>query len=208
MIEPMSNPGRHVSVVSDHHIPPCRFALSKVHRYSHEEGWVSMSERGKLSTVVTRRRLVQIAGATGIASLLLVACSQSASSPPTPAPQLTSASAPTSQPTSAAQPAATAASTPQAASTAQPVATTAPAAVAAGATASGTPKRSGTLNVVVQNDFVTMWPVVTTGPYSSPLATSRLLERPLAPRRLPIEQTGRRSGKGLWSRRSETPGRC
>ncbi|HLH71730.1 MAG TPA: ABC transporter substrate-binding protein, partial [Chloroflexota bacterium] len=127
-----------------------------------------MSERGKLSAVVTRRRLVQIAGATGIASLLLAACSQSASSPPTPAPQLTSASAPTSQPTSAAQPAAMAASTPQTASTAQPVATTAPAAVAAGATVSGTPKRGGTLNVVVQNDFVTMWPVVTTGPTAMP----------------------------------------
>ena len=54
---------------------------------------------------------------------------------------------------------------------AAPTATRAPAGAPAGATAPAQPaqtgerpKRGGTLRAVVQNDFVTMWPTVTTGP--------------------------------------------
>ena len=75
--------------------------------------------------------------------------------PAAPAAQQAPAQKPAeSKPAEAAKPAAAAAPKPAAASGGSP----------AFAAAGEMPKRGGTLRAVVQNDFVTMWPLITTGP--------------------------------------------
>jgi peptide/nickel transport system substrate-binding protein len=102
--------------------------------------------------------------------LLGTACTQQAAPPvPTagaapaqqaPTQQAPAQAKPTTVPATSAPPAATTAAQPASQPTAAP--TSAP--VAAAATPAGTPKRGGTLRAVIQNDFVTMFPALTTGP--------------------------------------------
>ncbi|MGE3270708.1 MAG: ABC transporter substrate-binding protein [Chloroflexota bacterium] len=118
-------------------------------------------------------RLLAVAGPS---VLLATACGQQA------APAKPAESKPAeSKPAAAAKPAETKPAAPAAATTAPAVKTESkpaeskPAAAAKPAggespamTKPGeTPKRGGTLNAAVQNDFVTMWPAITTGPTAS-----------------------------------------
>ncbi|MCC6177158.1 MAG: ABC transporter substrate-binding protein [Chloroflexi bacterium] len=113
-------------------------------------------------------RGLQLLAAGGPLVLLAAACQQApAPAKPAESSKPAEAAKPTQQapaqaasgaakPTEAAKPAAAAAA-PAAAPTAQP-------ATQAATQAAGAPKRGGTLRVVAQNDFVTMFPAVTTGP--------------------------------------------
>lgn len=121
-----------------------------------------MTRGNRFHVRVTRRQAVQFVGGGCLASaaLLLAACSQSPA-----APASGGTAAPAAQPTAA--PAAQATTAPAAPATAAP----APAASVAPALTGPTPvptagaiTRGGTLKVDLQNDFVTMFPPVNTGP--------------------------------------------
>jgi ABC-type transport system substrate-binding protein len=123
-----------------------------------------MSDNRSCIIRLSRRRFVHRAGIGSLASaslVLLAACGQQAGAPTTP-----SNTQPTAQP-HAQTPSASVTGAPTAASksagTAAPTSiVVAPTATAAGN--SGPIRRGNTLNVAVQNDWVTMWPVLTTGP--------------------------------------------
>lgn len=131
---------------------------------------MSTVRQPSISKSLGRRQLLQVGGAAGLAAILLAACGQSATPTPAPAAQPTTASAPAAQPTAAAKPATTAPTAAAAPTTAAaaPTAASSSATPSTASTTSGSIKRGGTLNAVVQNDFVTMWPVVTTGPTAMP----------------------------------------
>jgi peptide/nickel transport system substrate-binding protein len=120
---------------------------------------------------LTRREALRLAGLSGLGMALLSACGQQQpATPAKPAETKPAAPAAASSPAAAAAASPAAAGSPAAAAPAQsaPAAAkpAAPAAAAnpAMAAANDTPKRGGTLKAVVQNDFVTMWPMITTGP--------------------------------------------
>jgi peptide/nickel transport system substrate-binding protein len=112
-------------------------------------------------------RLV-VLGSVATASTQLLAACQQAPAPAKPAESKPAAPAAPQQAAPAAAPAKPA-EAPKPAAAAKPAEAPKPAAAAApqgGSTplATGAPKRGGTLKAVVVNDFVTMWPAVTTGP--------------------------------------------
>jgi peptide/nickel transport system substrate-binding protein len=116
-----------------------------------------MSSDGTFGLRLSRRQLIRLAGmggAASVAALLSTACSPSAPAPAPTQPQ--GGAAPAPAPAKQAAPA-----------TAAPKVESKPAEAAkapAKPEASGPAKRGGTLRVVIQNDFFTMWPVQTTGP--------------------------------------------
>jgi peptide/nickel transport system substrate-binding protein len=93
---------------------------------------------------LSRRALLHLVLSSVPVGLLAAACSNAPAAAPTQAPAQRGATSAAGQPTSA----------PTAAQVSQPTATPAGQAIS----------RGGTLRAVVQNDFVTMWPAVTTGP--------------------------------------------
>jgi peptide/nickel transport system substrate-binding protein len=117
------------------------------------------------------RGLTTLAG--GASLVLLAACQQQAA-PAKPTAAGAAPAAPAANPTQAAPAAPAAKAEAKPAEAQKPAAEQKPGAAAAtAATAAGgpamaaqgeAPRRGGTLRAVVQNDFVTMWPMITTGP--------------------------------------------
>jgi len=98
-----------------------------------------------------RRRDVLRMGLSGLSlGVLTAACRPAPSAPASSSSSSSSAAAPTAQ-TAPAQATGATSAAPAAAATVQPA-------------AAETARRGGLLRAVVQNDFVTMWPTVTTGP--------------------------------------------